>query len=136
MRATGAATIVVATSAHWRGYPTMKQSTIAHALSQLSGDHTRADLVCTQCARVAGTAEGSNARQAQSITIRVQDPAHAGAVRRLCCPHCSGRLWLQNSEDARDTWHALGGEALRPRYGRPSKLSPPRGDQEVSEASS
>jgi hypothetical protein len=113
----------------------MKQSTIAHALSQLSGDHTRADLVCTQCARVAGTAEGSNARQAQSITIRVQDPAHGDAVRRLCCPHCSGRLWLQNSEDARDTWHALGSDALRPRHGRTPTLSAPR-DQEVGEASS
>ena len=113
----------------------MKQSTIAQALSQLSGDHTRGDLVCTQCARVAGTAEGSNTRQAQSITIRVQDPDHADAVRRLCCPHCSGRLWLQNSEDARDTWHALGSDALRPRSGRTSTLSAPR-DQEVSEASS
>ena len=112
----------------------MTKSTIAHALRQLSDDHSRGDLVCTQCARVAGTAEGSNGRQARSITIRLQDPGHADAVRRLCCPHCSGRLWLQNSEDARGTWHALGSEALRPRYGRTSKLSAPR-DEEVSDAS-
>ena len=98
----------------------MKRSTIAHALARLSDDQIRGDLVCTQCARVAGTAEGSNARQDRTVVIRVQDPAHADAVRRLCCPHSSGRLWLQNSEDARDTWHALGGEALRPRYSRRS----------------
>ena len=135
MRAAGAAMLAVATSAHGQGYSMMKRSTLAHALSQLSGDYSRGDLVCTQCARIAGTVEGSNARQARSITIRVQDPAHADAVRRLCCPHCSGRLWLQNTEDARDAWHALGSEALRPRYARPSRLSAPR-DQEVSEASS
>src|SRR5689334_15233503 len=94
------------------------KSTIAEALQLLSGRHVRGDLVCTQCARVAGTAEGSNDRQATSITIRVEDPSHAESVNRLCCPRCSARLWLQNSEDVRDNWHALGTDALRPNVGR------------------
>jgi hypothetical protein len=99
----------------------MTRSSMAQALRELSGNHSRGDLVCTQCARIAGTAEGSNDRQAKSVTIRVEDPSHADAVHRLRCPHCSGRLWLQNVEDDGDNWHALGSEALLPRSGRPSK---------------
>lgn len=99
----------------------MKKSTIADALHLLSGQHIRGDLVCTQCARVAGTAEGTNTRQARSIKLHVEDPSHADAVRRLCCPYCAGRLWLQNSENVRDNWHALDSEALRPRVGRRPK---------------
>ncbi len=99
----------------------MQQSTIADALHLLSDHHVRGDLVCTQCARVAGTAEGTNTRQAKSIKLHVEDPSHADSVRRLCCPHCSGRLWLQNSENVRDNWHALGHDALRPNLGRRPK---------------
>src|SRR3954453_6298452 len=99
----------------------MKPSTIVNSLRVLSDRQVRGDLVCTQCARVAGTAEGSGARHAKTVTIRVVDPAHGDAVRRLCCPHCSARLWLQNSENARDNWHALDSDALRPHHGRPPK---------------
>lgn len=59
----------------------------------------RGDLVCTQCARVAGTVQGANMRLAKVVALRVRDPQHADAVRRLRCPDCSGRLWLQNRED-------------------------------------
>jgi len=99
----------------------MKPTTIANSLRELSDHHVRGDLVCTQCARVAGTAEGSTAQHAKRVTIRVLNPAHADAVRRLCCPYCSARLWLQNKENARENWHALDSEALRPRHGRPPK---------------
>ena len=81
----------------------------------------RGDLICTQCARVAGTVQGANVRLTKTVALHVDDPRHADAVRHLRCPYCSGRLWLQNSEDVpinplRDR------EALRPRGGRPSKI--------------
>src|SRR4051812_42558503 len=98
---------------HGRRYPVLKKSTIADALDGLGSHRVRGDLVCTQCGRVAGTVEGSNDPRATSITIRVQDPHHADAARRLCCPFCSARLWLQNSAAVRDEWHALDTEALR-----------------------
>jgi hypothetical protein len=59
----------------------------------------RGDLVCTQCARVAGTVQGADVRGAKVVALRVQDPHHAAAVRVLRCPDCSGRLWLQNREE-------------------------------------
>jgi hypothetical protein len=109
------------------------KSTMADALQQLSDHHVRGDLVCTQCARVAGTAEGSSDRQATSITIRVDDPSHVVAVKRLGCPRCSGRLWLQNSENVRNNWHALGNDAVRPYSGRHPK-TPSGHDQATREA--
>ena len=86
----------------------------------------RGDLICTQCARVAGTVQGANARGAKVVVLRVQDPLHAAAVRRLSCPDCAGRLWLQNREEVPFDPLQFDREALRPqRGGRPTVLRMP-----------
>ena len=86
-----------------------------------SGRDLRGDLVCTQCARVAGTVQGANARRTTGVALRLEDPLHADAVRRLCCPYCSGRLWLQNSEEIPADPLQFDRAALRPYGGRPPK---------------
>ena len=63
------------------------------------GRDLRADLVCVLCARTVGRVQGPNLRPLTPMSLRVQEPRHEDAVRRLRCPHCSGRLWLQNSEE-------------------------------------
>ena len=92
---------------------------------RLTDRDVQGDLVCTQCARVAGSVRGPNGRGVKTVTLRVQDPRHAEAVRRLCCPHCSGRLWLQNSAEVPIDPLAFDREALRPNRGRPPKVSRP-----------
>jgi DNA-directed RNA polymerase subunit RPC12/RpoP len=82
----------------------------------------RADLVCVLCSRTAGRVQGPNLRPRTPMSVRVQDPQHVDAVRRLRCPYCSGRLWLQNSEEIHVNRRPLTSEDLRPRRGRPSKL--------------
>jgi DNA-directed RNA polymerase subunit RPC12/RpoP len=63
------------------------------------GREIRAGLVCVLCARIAGRVQGPNLRRLTPLSLRVQDPRHVDAVRRLRCPYCSGRLWLQNREE-------------------------------------
>jgi hypothetical protein len=87
-----------------------------------SGRDIRGDLICTQCARVAGTVQGANVRRTKRVALHVEDPSHADAVRRLRCPHCSGRLWLQNSEEVPLNPLPVDREALRPNRGRPLKI--------------
>jgi hypothetical protein len=87
------------------------------------GRDIRADLVCVQCARTAGRIQGPSARPLPSMSLSVQDPRHVDAVRRLCCPYCSGRLWLQNSEAIHVDRRPLTTEELRPRRSRPRKVS-------------
>lgn len=87
------------------------------------GWEVRANLVCTLCARTAGTAWGSHARPLTLTSIRVVDAGYAEAVRRLRCPYCSGRLWLQDREEIHGGPRTLSGEDLRPRRGRPPRVS-------------
>jgi uncharacterized protein YbaR (Trm112 family) len=87
-----------------------------------TGRDVRGDLVCTQCARVAGRVQGANVRLAKSVELRVDDPRHVDAVRHLRCPHCAGRLWLQNSEEVPVDPLLFNREALRPYRGRPPKI--------------
>ena len=87
-----------------------------------AGRDIRGDLICTQCARVAGTVRGPNNHQVKTVTLRVQDPRHADAVRRLRCPVCSGRLWLLNSEEDPIDSLKLAREAPRPYRGRLPKI--------------
>jgi hypothetical protein len=89
------------------------------------GRDVRGDLVCTQCARVAGSIQGPNTRGQKTVTLRVQDPHHLDAIRRLRCPDCSGRLWLQNSAEVPIDPLQGDREALRPRRGRPEKIRGP-----------
>jgi DNA-directed RNA polymerase subunit RPC12/RpoP len=88
----------------------------------LTGRDVRGDLVCTQCARVAGSVQGANVRLAKSVALHLNDPLQADTVRRLRCPHCSGRLWLQNSEEVPVDPLLFNREALRPYRGRPPKM--------------
>ncbi len=92
----------------------------------LTDRNVRGDLVCTQCARVAGTVQGANVRLAKTVALHVQDPQHVDMVRRLRCPACSGRLWLQDREEVPIDPLAFDREALRPRRGRTSKDAPKR----------
>jgi len=82
---------------------------------------TRANLVCTLCARAVARVE-RNATQPLLTSIRLQDASHAEAVRRRRCPHCSGRLWLQDHEEIYAERLALSEEDLRPRRGRPRNI--------------
>jgi hypothetical protein len=59
----------------------------------------------------------------RGMTLHVQDPRQVDSVRRLRCPYCAGRLWLQNIEAVRTVELPLTGEELRPRRGRPPKVS-------------
>ena len=86
------------------------------------GRDIRADLVCVLCARTAGSVQGSSLRPLAPLSLRVQDPGHADAVRRLRCPYCSGRLWLQNREAIHVDRRPLPTEQLRPRHGRSRKM--------------
>ena len=86
-----------------------------------SGWEVRANLVCTLCARTVGSARGPDARPLTLTSVRLLDPSHAEAVRRLRCPYCSGRLWLQDHEEIRSVHHGLSADDLRPRRGRPRK---------------
>jgi hypothetical protein len=86
------------------------------------GWEVRANLVCTLCTRVIGSARGPDARPLTLASVRALDPSHADAVRRLRCPYCSGRLWLQDCEEIRSDDHGLSADDLRPRRGRPRKV--------------
>jgi DNA-directed RNA polymerase subunit RPC12/RpoP len=86
------------------------------------GTEIRGDLVCVLCGRTAGTVQGPNVRHGSSMSLHVQDPGHLESVRRLRCPHCSGRLWLQNSEEARRRRRPLTYEERHPPGGRRPRL--------------
>jgi hypothetical protein len=86
------------------------------------GRDLHADLVCVLCARTAGTVQGPNLQSPTSMSLRVQDRRHVDAVRRLRCPYCSGRLWLQNSDGFHVNRRPLTTEELRPRPGRRPKI--------------
>ena len=83
----------------------------------------RADLVCVLCTRAVGHVQGPNVHPLTGMSLRVPDPRHVDAVRRLRCPYCAGRLWLQHIEAVRDVELSLTGEELRPRRGRSPKIS-------------
>ncbi len=87
-----------------------------------SGWEVRGDLVCLLCARTVGTAQGSRSERFTPRSVRLREPEHAEAIRRMRCPHCSGRLWLQDPEDIYVDRRPLSAEELRPRRGRPPKV--------------
>jgi hypothetical protein len=95
--------------------------TLRDPVDRATGRDVQGDLVCTQCARVAGSVRGPNDGGKKTVTLCVQDPRHADAVRQLRCPACSGRLWLQNSAEVPIDPLASDREALRPHRGRPVK---------------
>jgi hypothetical protein len=86
------------------------------------GWEVRASLVCTLCGRTAGIAWGPDAQPVRLTSIRLLDASHFDAVLRRRCPHCSGRLWLQDYEDVYVLPTDLSAEDLHPRRGRPRKI--------------
>ena len=88
-------------------------------LDHQHGRDIRADLVCVLCGRTAGRIQGPHLRSPTSLSLRVQDPRHANAIRQLRCPYCSGRLWLENSESIHVDRRPVTIKELRPRHGRP-----------------
>jgi hypothetical protein len=98
------------------------RTTVPNQALPRSGWEIRAHLVCILCARTVGSARGPDARLVTLTSVRLLDARHAEAVRRLRCPYCSGRLWLQNSEEIHVDRRPLTTEELRPRHGRPPKI--------------
>ena len=82
----------------------------------------RANLVCTLCARTAGSAHAPAGHPLTLATVRVVDADHTDAVQRLRCPCCSGRLWFQDREEIYVGPQTLSHEELHPRRGRPRKV--------------
>jgi hypothetical protein len=91
-------------------------------LGPVGSYEVRADLARVLCTRTVGTVQGADLRALTPISLRVSEPRHAGPVRRLRCPYCSGRLWIQNSEEIYVNRRPLNPEELRPRRGRPPKM--------------
>jgi hypothetical protein len=87
-------------------------------LNPVGSYEIRADLVCVLCTRTVGRIQGADLHPLTPVALRVPDPRHAGPVRRLRCPYCSGRLWVQNSEEIYVNRRPLNAEELRPRRGR------------------
>ena len=77
----------------------LKGGMMTEALHRRSGSGARAGLVSTLCARTVGRVHGPAGFTLTAVSIRVQDASHAETVRRLRCPHCLGRLWLQDREE-------------------------------------
>jgi hypothetical protein len=99
-----------------------ERATMSEHLELGRGYACRADLVCVLCARTAGKVEGPSLRPMTPMSLHVQDPRHEASVRRLRCPYCLGRLWLQNREEFHVNRLPLDSEELRPRRGRPPKV--------------
>jgi hypothetical protein len=95
---------------------------MADRLDLEHGRDVRANLVCGLCGRTAGTVQGPNQEPTTGMTLRVQDPGHVDAVSHLRCPYCSGRLWLQHSENIHVDRRPLTADEFRPRRGRPPKI--------------
>jgi hypothetical protein len=94
------------------------------------GRDLRADLVCVLCARTVGRVQGPNLRPLTPMSLRVQEPRHVDAVRRLRCPYCSDGYGSRTprrftSTDARSrTWQARCCEALRGHVSASLKYAP------------
>ncbi|MFN8524352.1 MAG: hypothetical protein U0821_14730 [Chloroflexota bacterium] len=92
-------------------------------VSALTAWEVRGDLTCILCTRAIATAQGPKDRVLEAGSIKLRNPAHVDAVRKMRCPYCSGRLWLQDTEDVWVDRRPLSAEDLRPRRGRPPKIA-------------
>ena len=89
----------------------------------LCGWEVRGDLVCLLCNRAVASVQGPRDRRLTARSVRLQAPEHLDSIRRMRCPHCAGRLWLQDTEDVYVDRRPLSAEELRPRRGRPPKVA-------------
>jgi len=98
----------------------------------LSGWEVRGDLACLLCSRAVASAQGPRDRKFVPTQVKVRNPEHTQAVREMRCPYCTGRLWLQDTEEIYVDRRPLTAEELRPRRGRPPKKRP---EQDLAAAS-
>jgi hypothetical protein len=114
---------VVAARVRMTAQDALKGGMMSESLHRRSGWETRASLVCTLCARTVGSVHGPAGFTLTAVSIRVPDASHADAVRRLRCPHCLGRLWLQDREEIYVERCASSAEVRGPSLGRRRRLS-------------
>ena len=89
----------------------------------LCGWEVRGDLACLLCNRTVAHVQGPRERRFSPTSVRVQAREHLDSIRKMRCPHCAGRLWLQDTEDVYVDRRPLSAEDLRPRRGRPPKVA-------------
>jgi len=92
-------------------------------MEALSGWEIRGDLACLLCTRAVARVQGPRARPFKATSVRVPAAEHVDTVRKMRCPHCDGRLWLQDTEEIYVDRRPLSAEDLRPRRGRPPKVA-------------
>ena len=83
----------------------------------------RGELTCLLCTRTVAQVQGPRTQRFTPTSIRVRAREHMDAIRRMRCPYCAGRLWLQNVEDIYVERLPLEPEDFRPRRGRPPKVA-------------
>jgi hypothetical protein len=86
------------------------------------GRDVSADLVYIRCTRTVGTVQGPSLRPLTPMSPHVQELQGMLAVRCLCCPYGSGRLWLRNREDIHVVRRSLTAAELRRQRRRPAKI--------------
>ena len=96
---------------------------MSERLQRRSGREVRANLVCILCARTVGRACGPVGCPLTLTSIRVLDASSTDLVRRLRCPYCLGRVWLQDREEIYVEQYALDDADFNPRRGRPRKVA-------------
>ena len=80
----------------------------------------RADLSCLLCSRVSATVTQTSGSVVWAVaSIRPED---TDTVIRYVCPHCGGRLWVQDAQAVVVARRPLTREELCPRRGRPARL--------------
>ena len=85
----------------------------------LGARQARIDLVCMLCVRTVASARGPRDHPLTLASLRGA-PEHAESIRRLCCPYCRGRLWLEEIDDVYVA-APVPPDDLRPRRARPKK---------------
>lgn len=92
--------------------------------SDVSGrQDVRGELACLLCARTVARVQAPRDRRFMLNSIRVHAREHIAAIRRMRCPHCAGRLWLQETEVVYVERRPLEPGDLRRRAGRPPKVA-------------
>ena len=92
----------------------------------LRGWEVRGDLACLLCSRTVASVQGPKAPTFTATSIRVSRPEHASAVQQMRCPYCSGRLWLQDTEEIFVDRRPLSAEEFRPPPWPPAEGAPRR----------
>jgi hypothetical protein len=95
---------------------------LSHA-EALCGRQVRGDLTCLLCNRTVAEVRGRRGRRLALTSVQARAPEHMDAIRRMRCPYCAGRLLVQDTEDVYADRGPLSAEDLRPRRGRPVKVS-------------